>query len=84
MKSALYGHCSVAEAQNELGRRMEALQADDADGKWKLKVAFDGLKLAGESSVTVSHGLLEFIWAKVSTVFAKRQSGVVTLETGGG
>ena len=84
VKSALYGHCSVAEAQNELGRRMEALLADDADGKWKLKVAFDGLKLAGESSVTVSHGLLEFIWAKVSTVFAKRQSGVVSLDTGGG
>jgi hypothetical protein len=42
------------------------------------------LKLADESSVTASNGLLEFIWAKISTVFAKRVSGVVTLDAGGG
>jgi hypothetical protein len=82
VKAALYGHCSVCEAADVLGTRMEA-STDDQDIT-KIKGAIESLKLVGEGASRDSQGVCQFVWAKLSQVIAKRSSGTHTLRTESG
>ena len=77
VKAALYGHCSVCEAADVLGTRMEA-STNDQDIT-KIKGAIESLKLVGDGASRDSQGVCQFVWAKLSQVIAKRSSGTHTL-----
>ena len=80
VKAACYGHCSIAEANTELNRRIEL--ATSALEVSKLQAGMQSLKLAGETVLSASQGVLQFIWAKVSSVIHVRGGAVHRLEIG--
>jgi hypothetical protein len=80
VQAAIYGHCSVAEAATVLGARMDAAlsEVDVA----KIQGAMDSLKIVGDRVIGSTQGVMAFLWAKVSNVVMKRDSGAVKLITG--
>ena len=78
VQAATYGHCSIGEALNVLSSRLE--DATEAVDISKLKGALDSLRLVKDSVVSSATGTFMFIWTKISTVIAKRDSGVTRIE----
>jgi hypothetical protein len=82
VKAALYGHCSVCEAADVLGSRLEA--ATEANEMTKIKGAIEALKLVEDGAGKGSQGVCQFVWAKLSQVIAKRSSGTHSLRIDSG
>ena len=80
VQAASYGHCSAAEAACVLAERLEA--AVDTLASEKIKGAMDSLKIVSDTAVTATSGVHAYIWAKVSTIIAKRGDGVAKLDIG--
>jgi hypothetical protein len=80
VQAAIYGHCSVAEAATVLGSRMEAATSEVEVAK--VQGAMDSLKIVGDRLIGSTQGVLAYLWAKVSNVVMKRDSGTVKLITG--
>ena len=79
-KSAAYGHCSVMEASAELNRRIEEATTDLEVSK--LRATLASLDKVGETVLSATHGVLQFIWAKISSLVATRHNGVQRLTLG--
>jgi hypothetical protein len=81
VKSAVYGHCSEAEATAELNRRIDEAASEVAIAK--LTANLSALRMVGDKAVSSARGVLCFIWAKISTIRGSRLNGVEHLERSG-
>ena len=78
VKAATYGYCSVAEAMTELGRRVDLASSELEVAK--IQASISGLKTIGETVLSSTQGVLQFLWARCSMAISGRYSGTYRVE----